>query len=59
MSRRTLVIMRLFMVGMLAATASRVPTVTAFAAWLIAHPAVQQIRGLQGMLGPLLGMLAM
>ena len=56
-SRMTLLFMRVFMLGMLAATASKIPTVVGFGLWALEQPAVQELKRLQSVIGPMLGVL--
>ena len=56
-SSMTLLFLRVFVLGMLGATASQLPSVRAFGAWAAQQPAVQELKRLQAVLGPLMGML--
>jgi hypothetical protein len=49
--------MRVFMLAMLAATASRLPSVVAISKWVTEQQAFQELQHLHGILGPLIGML--
>ena len=56
-SSMTLLFLRVFILGMLGATASRLPTVVASGQWAMQQPAVQELKRLQSVIGPLMGML--
>jgi hypothetical protein len=49
--------MRVFMLAMLGATASQLPSVVTFGNWIAEQPAFKELQNLHGMLGPMLGVL--
>jgi hypothetical protein len=49
--------MRVFMLAMLGATGSRLPSVVAFGQWVAEQTAFRELQKLHGMLGPVLGVL--
>ena len=56
-SRAMVITMRAFMLVMLGATASKLPSVVALGRWVTQQPAFHDLKRLHGVLGPLLGIL--